>query len=329
MVSGDFSNKTIYGVKSDAARHFWAGYFIFVLVSSFVGDTIILIASIRYKAFKLQKLIVVIIQHIAVCDLIVTCVSAFTRIVTLIADDWILGTPLCHIVPTVAYYSVPVGVLLIWAMTTCKLLLLMYPLRVQSLGKRHAHMVCAAMWLSAVSVPVMILLIDPNDVKFSFKVYLCDYFFSAPQWILLTPIISAIVFFIPNALVVFNTIAILIVAHKFARRGRESLKWQGVITTVLVALVYCISLLPYSIHRFAESSVDERHGWFHHEFARIGYFSLYINTISNFYIYCLTVASFRKFLWSRIHRMLPCMSKRRNGASTQNTIDIPTTSRQR
>ena len=54
------SNKTIYGI--DAARYTWAGYFLFVIISSLIGDTTILIASIRYKAFKLHKVTVTIIQ---------------------------------------------------------------------------------------------------------------------------------------------------------------------------------------------------------------------------------------------------------------------------
>ena len=331
MISRDFTNKTIYGIKSDTARYFWAGYFILVLVSSFVGDTAILIASIRYKAFNLHKLIVVIIQHIAACDLIVSSASVFPRIVSLIADDLILGTPLCHFCPPLAYYSVTVGVFLICSMTSCKLLILKYPFRVQQLSVKHAHIGCTAIWIAVVSLPATMLLldVDKDGAKFSYRIYKCDYFFSTPHWVWLQPILASICLFIPNVLVILNTVFLLIVAQKIAHRGHKSLKWRGVTTTVLVALVYCISILPYSIHRFAASSVGKQHGWFHYEFVRVAEFVLYLNTLSNFYIYCLTVSSFRKFLWSRIQMMLPCMPARGDGASTQDRPNILTARRQR
>ena len=71
----DYHNKTIYAIKNDASRYAWAGYFLFVLISSLVGDTTILIASLKYRAINLHKVIVVTIQHIALCDLMVTIVA--------------------------------------------------------------------------------------------------------------------------------------------------------------------------------------------------------------------------------------------------------------
>ena len=175
MELNDFSNKTLYGIKSDTVRHCWVGYFIFILVSSFVGDTTILIASIRYKAFNLHKLIVVIIQHIAVCDLFVSSLQGIPRLVTLIVDEWILGTFLCHTFSTFAYYFVPVGVFLICSMTTCKLLILKSPFRVQPITVKHAHVGCTTIWVSVLILPAIILLIDYSDVAFNYKTYDCDH----------------------------------------------------------------------------------------------------------------------------------------------------------
>ena len=68
----EYSNKTAYSIKSDAVRYTWAGYYLFVIASSVIGDTTILIASIKYKAIKLHRVIIAIIQHIAFFDLIVS-----------------------------------------------------------------------------------------------------------------------------------------------------------------------------------------------------------------------------------------------------------------
>ena len=309
MELNDFSNKTLYGIKSDTARHFWIGYSMFVLFSSFVGDTTILIASIRYNAFKLHKLIVVIIQHIAVCDLIVSCVSVLPRVVSLMADGWVLGTPLCYILFSMTYYSATVAIILICCMTACKLLILNYPFRLQTLSEKHAHAGCAVIWVSVVSLPVIIILADPNDVKFTYKSYGCDFGYSAPVWSWLRPVLATIYLFVPSIFVVVSTVCLLVLAYKVAHKSHESLKWQGVTTTILVALAYCMSTLPYCIYHFTESSIEDQSSFFHNEFTRISYFCLLLNTISNFYIYCLTVPSFRKFLWLQIQKQLPFRRK--------------------
>ena len=43
----DFSNKTEFAIKSDAERYTWAVFHIFILLSSLVGDALILIAAIK------------------------------------------------------------------------------------------------------------------------------------------------------------------------------------------------------------------------------------------------------------------------------------------
>ena len=62
------SNSEI-GMLSDAERYSWASYYIFVIVSSLIGDSIILYASNKRGAFHLNAFIVTIMQHIAVTDL--------------------------------------------------------------------------------------------------------------------------------------------------------------------------------------------------------------------------------------------------------------------
>ena len=336
MTTNDFSNKTLYGGHSKPIRYFWAGYQIFVLLSSVIGDTTILLSSIKYRAIRLNKLIVVIIQHIAVCDLSVTLFSGgvWSATVSLIADRWVLGTALCYIQATALYYFLSTGFLLICSMTTCKLLILKYPLRVQSLSVKHAHIGCAVIWGAPLIVPAILALKSMNDVSYSYLTYLCDFRYSAALWAWLRPLLSLILLFIPNLFVVASTVYLLILARKVARRGRESLKWRGIMTTVLVATVYCISVLPFAVYYFGASRIKDQRGFFHNGFYRLAISCIYLNTISNFYIYCLTVFSFRKFLWSRIQLLFPCVTLRRDeqqvrpdGIPTQNRCE-PTTSRQ-
>ena len=110
--SKNYSDEVLFGLQDNIARYSWMTYYIFIFLSSLVGDISILIAS-RNRAFKLNKLIVVVIEHVAVCDLAVTFSFVFVKIATLIADEWLLGETCCILLAYASYYFNEVSVLLI------------------------------------------------------------------------------------------------------------------------------------------------------------------------------------------------------------------------
>ena len=304
-----YSNKTAYGIENDAIRYAWAGYFLFVLISSLVGDSTILIASLKYRAFNLHKVMVVIIQHRAFCDLMVTTTNVIPLFVSLISNEWVIGKLLCCLTVYLGYYFNTVSLLLICNMTTSKLLILKYPFRMRKMSVKNTHMICRAFWLAALIIPVTAFLVATLDgqdiIYFSYRIYRCDFHFRSDIWNWLWPFLSVTFLFIPNCMVIATTIYLLIIAKKVAGRGRESLKWQGIVTTVLTATVYCISILPYFVYTVGESIVtadNKSSNFFETTFHRIGSSFLYLNTISNFYVYSLSVYSFRDFIRSRMQQ---------------------------
>ena len=142
MISSKYSNFTQFGIKSEAERFIWSFWLIIIFISSLIGDTTILIASIKYNAFKLNNLVVVFIQHIAVSDLLVTLFTIFPRIVSLLSNSWVLGPGLCHMTAVLTVYGVPATSLLMSTLTLCKLALLKCPLRLRTLSRCQAHCVC-------------------------------------------------------------------------------------------------------------------------------------------------------------------------------------------
>ena len=181
--------------------------------------------------------------------------------------------------------------------------MLKYPLRDRTWSSNRAHFICAAAWITVSILPMMYILIDKNDTSFDFLSYDCSYNFSSNIWKWLLPLRSIIYLVIPSCIVLFTTVNLLIIARRIARKGRKNLRWEGIITTVLIASVYCISVLPYAIYRISDQNIKSLHdpqGFFQKVYYRISSSVLFFNTSSNFYIYCFTVTSFREFLWSRI-----------------------------
>ena len=149
--------------------------------------------------------------------------------------------------PYTRYYFDLSALLLISCMTTSKMFLLKYPLRFGATTQRGAHVFCAVCWTAALSFPAVFLLLDFNDIYFSFRGYQCNYGYSSHHYTWLKPFLAVILVFVPNIAVIVTTTSILIIAKKSARRSRGTLKWQGIMATALTAVFYCISVLPQVI----------------------------------------------------------------------------------
>ena len=302
----NFSNRTQFEIKNDTERYLWAGWLTFVFVSSLLGESLILLASIKYKAFNLHKIIVTIIQHIAVSDLLhsVGCVAP-----ALLSTIYNTGSPyrlFDYVRSFLLFYTGQTSSVFISALTLGKLILLKYPLKLKSLSRKHAHKLCAGIWVVSVSVPVLQLAIDKDDVIFDYRVYFSAYRYSSSQWKILLPVTALIFLIAPGVTVVVSTVLILREARKVVRRTQESLRWQGITTVVLTATVYTIAFLPVAVYFMVEPFVEkdqDKPREFHIEFARAVNGILELQILSNFFIYSLTVASFRRFLVTKFHEI--------------------------
>ena len=297
------NNKTFLGVESDGARYTWGAYLLFVIVSSLVGDTAILIGSIKYRALKLHKVITVIIQHIAVCDLMVCGMDVIPNLVAILSKRQNHGFFSCYVGPFARSFLNPAAVILICNMTISKLLLLQYPLRSGRITRKRAHIYCGACWLVSLLVPTIFVIVNWKAIYFSNRSHQCGYDDHYVQYVWLKPLLSVVFALLPTGMVVLSTTLLLVRARQLAQRSRESLKWQGLVATVLTATVYCISVLPTIIYSVIESIVRRNHegsSLFLTHFYRLAYSFLSLNTMSNFYIYTLTVSSFRNFVRTRL-----------------------------
>ena len=299
-----YGNQTAYGISSDGWRHTWAAYLLFVTLSSLIGDTTILISSIKYKAIRLHVMIVVIIQHIALSDLMVVLTDVLPKVISVLNQGWVFGTFMCRVAPAPRMYFVTVGLFLVGAMTTSKTFLLKYPLRFGSFAKDNKNVICTLCWVAALVSPGLYLYLHLENkiTYFSYRGYQCDFKNPSPpnNWIKTFPIL---VIFIPTCIVLFTTVYILLEARRVAKRYRDRLRWQGTMATLMTALLYILSALPHMLFRIIEHfSSEEDNSFMFKEFYRMAISFHYINTISNFYVYCMTVASFREFLVSILLR---------------------------
>ena len=173
----NYSNYTQFGLKDKTERYFYACWLTLVILSSLFGDSLILIASTKYKAFKLNKIIVAVIQHMAVNDLLNTVGSIFPILISTIINARSPLRWLDYVRFFIGYYSTTVGSLLISSFTMMKVLLLKYPLRVGMMPKRRTQNICTL--ISSIFVPAEHLIVNIHDVLFDYRTYSYTYGYSS------------------------------------------------------------------------------------------------------------------------------------------------------
>ena len=324
--STNYSDIELFGMQNNEERYFWASYHLFGVLSSIIGDTLILIASFHRDAFKINKLLAVIIHHIAVSDLTYTISTLAPAAISLLANSWVLGKALCYFKVYVGYFSFSAGMSLIAMLTTSKFLILRYPLRALSWSTKRAHQVCSFIWAYGLILPILFFVVDKDDVHFDYRVYVCEYSYSSDFWKTISPIAGFFVGIVPNIIIVATTFPILAVARKSARQVGRSVPWQGALTVALTAVVYCISTLPYTLNLVAINCMEDPPQLLLVRFYKLFFFFLMINVVANFYIYVLTIRSFRKFLFSKIISVVSILvsSQNPNTASTAGKLQLLT-----
>ena len=297
------NNFTTYGIQNDYERRILIFFNVGVALSALIGDTIILIGITKYNAVKLHRVIVVIILHLAVSDLLLATFETIPQIVSLISQKWVLGEVFCRLNPIVNGICITATAALTCVLTTNKLLLVLYPLKAESWSARRAHLICAFFWALGLLQPGQIstmLFTSTDDWKFSYYDYTCNGDLSdAPLW--LRWFSSAFTFgglLLAFLILIITSALLLIKARKLALMRGRNLRWQGVLAVLATTAVYLVSNMPWFV--LEVSSLVVTHSiktW------RIALFISNLNIMANFYVYCLTVRSFREFICSSAQRL--------------------------
>lgn len=293
-------------LTNDRERYSLASFLLTVSLSSLIGDSIILIASIKYDAIKLNKFIVAIMQHIAVCDLLQAVFLVLPSVASIFSGKWIFKDlifgqySLIHIINSL---SIKTNNVMTCLLTVSKLLLLKFPLQTRRWNKKRAHITCGLVWFVAITAVGIFTFSMPYRYVFLYMFYIITAQLTddvAGQFENATVIIFNV---IPPFAVLISTGMIL--DHLFKARGVShrsggTMRWQGMVTVAATAVVFLVSTLPHVFSHFIfltdrDRRMVESYGTYLF-LSRVSYFFSYLNIMSNFYIYSLTVPSFRNFL---------------------------------
>ena len=301
-------NKTLNEMKDGGERYILILWSLTVLLASLIGDIIILIATIKHGAIKQHKAIVTVMQHMAISDILQTVFRVFPVMLAFITDRWIWGELLCHLTENMTYICGGVTRYLTCTLCTLKLIIVKFPLKTGAWSTRRGHSICTAMWLLELGLYCPTLVVNVfyvrDTIHFSYWLYTCNYDYSSsslPSWYLPSFSIMFLTFSILSYVTMAVTsLLLLIVAKRAGSRHGENLRWEGVMTVLLTLGVFLVSYIP-SMVVIVSSVLGMEHS---NTAYRAAIYLTYLNIMSNFFVYSLTLRSFRHFLKTKTSEII-------------------------
>ena len=305
MASDDSSKIEVHvnGIQNDILRYAYIAYLLFVMFSSLVGDSLVLVGTLKYQAMKINCFLVVLLQHIALVD-ILTCITYVLPQITyyMSSNRWVLGHLFCHANSIASLYLPSVNQLLISCMAFIKVLMIKFSSTslVRNLTTKKGHILCSVIWMFSLIIPALSYTIENQaEVHLNNRNGLCELKLTSELWMVILPLSEIIFFVAPYIVVVVSTILLvqqLIVSRGLSRRIGSRQSWQGILVVSITATIFIVATLPYYIYLSVTANDEDMAGFFHNDFLRIAEACYSLNLACNFYIYSLTVPSFRKFV---------------------------------
>ena len=251
---------------------------------------------------KINCFLVVLLQHIASVD-ILTCITyVIPQITSMMCGKWVLGGLYCQVNSIASLYVMTVNQLLTCSMTFIKVLVVKIPdIRlVRNLTTKKAQILCLIIWMFSLTTPVLSQIIEKGaKVYFDIRNGVCELERVSELWIVIEPLMAIIYFVAPYIVVLVSTILLvqqLIVSRSLSRRIGRCQSWRGILVVSITATIFIVATLPYYIYLSVADNDEDMAGFFYNDFLRIAEACYSLNLACNFYIYSLTVPSFRKFV---------------------------------
>ena len=311
-------NSSLFGIHEigSTGRQLLIGYQSFISLSALIGDTLVLIGTLKYNAIQLHDILIIFIQNIAVADILLTVFNILPGIVSLAANDWILGDILCHASYFVNANCGLIITLLISALAATKVLIVKYPLRALTFSSRIAHISAGSMWICSFIIPAAAIAKDKQGVTFDLKVYNCLYNCRSETWTPMESVLFDIAWgmtvFTSTVVTVVSSVVLIVLAKRAADRRSGGLQWRGVLTVLLTASLHLLISIPFFIYFIASFYFDQRGELplvYVDKIATDAWILSYLVVAVNFFIITLTLSSFRDFLKRRIKIMIAPLTR--------------------
>ena len=271
-------------------------FVIFFLLGTLVGlmGSALILLGIKQKAFRLDKVITTLILHIAVVDILTTCILIFPTFLTASTDRWLFGEKFCVLQGYARWFLTSCSGFLVCTLNCSKVARLHFPFRAATWTSKRGHILAGGMIiLSGTVVAIFFLRAGGQYINTIFIYYQlsCDVtlaieiFRSGAVFALITVLLCSI-------LTLISCIWLIIIAVKMSIQNGRRANLRGIVTVISISVIYFISYMPLFGY-FLNKAIGKYVGVYT-EIVCVSFTCL--NNIANVFIYMVSLTSFRKFV---------------------------------
>ena len=235
----------VYDMKlSTYSRILYILWDLSIIILGLFGNLIIIAASVKFKAIRLDKVSEMLIRHIAVADVLHIILVVIPAGTSVICDKWVFGDTFCNIQTYLMPIFFSTSIFLLCGLNINKLVCLVYPLRSRHRSSRTGCKIGAAFWLQVIISMTIVHLsaftFKKWDYHYSPTVFHCTgTYLDAGSFY---EILTAVSLLVPCFVILVTTTCLLCFVHQV-----NGLQKQSVQTLVLVSTIFCLSYIPFGV----------------------------------------------------------------------------------
>ena len=224
-IAGGVSNTTNTLLLSTLAIVPLATYTLLVTTLGLLGNTLVVYSSVRYNAIQLDKVSVLLVQNLAVADLLYILCNVLPSAITYLAGRYILGSGYCFVNAVIAFIPGSVNTLTILALTGYRLLIVVYPYRAITLLR--ARVMVGVTWVLSLA-PVSVALAYESEAVFvrTYAACVSDVYENKDAFVVVTLCLGGIIMLPILGTTVINAI-LCAISISLKRRSRNKRKHQA------------------------------------------------------------------------------------------------------
>ena len=279
-----------------------------------LGNGTVLYSSLRYNAIRLDRVSVVLIQNLAVADVLYTITNIIPRLITYITGKWVLGTVYCFISAHFSFILGSANAFIVLLITSYRLLLVTRPLAYVTLCS--AKLALVVVWVFASTGTMISLLYEPSSTfnPRSGKCMSGAYDDIAAQ--VAVQFAVGIILVVPLFVITFENLVLCAIALKKSRSQANSTpNFKALLMVCALSGLFITSWTRYTIYIFMKSN---RHA-IPPALEFLAFHCIFINCSGNPILYTITNKRFAVYVRGLLRKVYSCLC----GKSTSSWADLP------
>ena len=210
-----------------------------------LGNGFVLHASLNHSAFKLDKITVLLIQNLAISDILYVLLVLLPSFHAYVDNKWYLGDETCYGIGFVGTFLASANLHFILFVSAHRFLKCVRPWKMMSLTKRHVVVISIIIWIFA-SLKIVILSAMGTTITFNNRITRCGVNYIQfgerhPVHLIFLWVCGK---WVPFIMIFILNISLLVFARK--RFGKTSTR--GLMTISSVSILLILSWIPAQVY---------------------------------------------------------------------------------